>query len=171
MKDNLLYSLTKLTLYFEENLTFFSIEKNATGVESSRVYLYTSLPVVRWWSVHAVEGYDVARRDPMCRQQGDEYAEPGDGKVDVEQPGEQLKGVRRPAPTVGPRAEQHVSSPWAVLTDRRRPVRVPTAHVHPERASSIKELPFVVRHRAWSPSHERESNRRLKLHKEPLHDQ
>lgn len=127
--------------------------------------------MVRWWSVHAVEGYDVARRDPMCRQQGDEYAEPGDGKVDVEQPGEQLEGVRRPAPTVGPRAEQHVSSPWAVLTDRRRPVRVPTAHVHPERASSIKELPFVVRHRAWSPSHERESNRRLKLHKEPLHDQ
>lgn len=118
-----------------------------------------------------MEGYDVARRDPVCRQQRDEYAEPGDGEVDVEQPGEQLKGVRRPTPTVGPRAERHVSSSWAVLTDRRRPVRVPTAHVHPERASSIKELPFVVRHRAWSPSHERESSRRLKLHKEPLHDQ
>lgn len=121
--------------------------------------------------LRAVEGYDVAGGDPVCRQQGDEYAESGDGEIDVEQPGQQLEGVRRPAPAVGPRAERHICSPWAVLADRRRPVWVPTAHVHPEHTSSIKELPMVVRHRAWSPSHERESSRRLKLHKEPLHHQ
>lgn len=86
-----------------------------------------------------MEGYDVACGDPVSGQQGDKHTEAGDGKVDVEQPGQQLEGVRRPAPAVGPRAERHVSSVCTVLTDRRRAVRVPTANIHPANRFNIKD--------------------------------
>lgn len=75
------------------------------------------------------EGYDVARRDPVRRQQRDEHAEASDGEVDVEQPGQQLEGVRRPGPAVGPRAERHLGAPG--VRGRRRAVGVPAAHLHP----------------------------------------
>lgn len=80
----------------------------------------------------------------MSWQQGHEHAKASDGEVDVEQPGQQLEGVGGPAPAVSPRAERHVSSVWTVLTDRRRAVRVPTAHIHPAQSqrewSSSREL-------------------------------
>lgn len=103
-------------------------------------------------SEHWVWGYDVACRDPVSRQQGDEHAEAGDSEKDVEQPGQQLEGVRRPAPAVGPRAEWHVGSLRAILAHRRRAVWVPTAHVHPAHT-------FITTHcvqflfSAWSSSH------------------
>lgn len=75
----------------------------------------------------------------MSRQQGDEHAEAGDGEVDVEQPGQQLEGVRRPAPAVGPGAERHVGSLRAILPDRRRAVRIPTARIHPAHRFNIKD--------------------------------
>lgn len=67
----------------------------------------------------------------MSRQQGNKHSQAGNGKVNVEQPGQQLEGVRRPAPAVGARAERHVHTVRAVLAHWCCSIWIPTAHVHP----------------------------------------
>lgn len=79
----------------------------------------------------------------MSWQQGHEHAKTSDGEVDVEQPGQELEGVRGPAPAVSPRAQRHIGSVRTVFIGRSRAVRVPTAHIHP-----------VQSRRGWSSSQE-----------------
>lgn len=71
-----------------------------------------------------LQGYDVTRWDPMRRQQGDKHAEPCDGKVNVEQPGQKLERVGRPSPAVGSGAERHSGPLKAVVSNWRCAVRV-----------------------------------------------
>lgn len=66
----------------------------------------------------------------MGGQQRNEHAKASDGKVEVEQPGQQLERVGGPAPPVGPGAERRLGPVGPVLTHRRRAVWVPAAHVH-----------------------------------------
>lgn len=73
----------------------------------------------------------------MGRQQGDKHAKASDSKIDIEQPGQQLKRVRGPAPAIGPGAERHVSSLWDILSDRYSAVQVPAAHIHPAHRENI----------------------------------
>lgn len=77
------------------------------------------------------QGYDVARWDPMGRQQGDEHAEPCDGEENIQQPGQKLEGVGRPTPAVGAGAERHSGPLQAVVSNWRCAVRVLGAYFHP----------------------------------------